>query len=105
MPMTNRWFFHTRKGIVTVDGNPAHHPNWVRYDRSYRPDGRVLREYAIIEFDGVECHGTKLRATQSDKIACNRNCETAKEAKCVCQCGGKNHGIAHKIEAKGGEDE
>jgi len=98
MDTTTRWFFKTRKGTVVVDGNPALHPNWVEYHRRYRPDGGVLKEYAVIEFDGVEVRGTKLRATQTDNIQCNTRCETAKNPKCSCQCGGKNHGIAYKEE-------
>jgi len=27
---------------------------------------------------------------------CNSNCQLAKEIKCVCRCGGKNHGAALK---------
>jgi hypothetical protein len=101
MATTNRWFFRCPPSptIITLDGDPRDHPGWVKWDRTYRPDGRVLCEYAIVVFHGKEYRGTYLRATQSDAIACNRNCETAKEPKCTCQCGGKNHGIAHKIEA------
>ncbi len=102
---TTRWFFNTRKGVVTVDGNPSHHPDWVRYDRTYHTDGRVQREYAIIEFHGQECHGTKMMHTQSDKIECNRNCETATLPTCKCQCDGKNHGIAYKEDNKGEDND
>jgi hypothetical protein len=31
---------------------------------------------------------------------CNSNCQLAKEIKCVCRCGGKNHGVALKKNVK-----
>jgi hypothetical protein len=31
---------------------------------------------------------------------CNSNCQLAKEIKCVCRCGGKNHGAALKQHVK-----
>jgi hypothetical protein len=31
---------------------------------------------------------------------CNSNCQLAKEIKCVCRCGGRNHGAALKKETK-----
>jgi hypothetical protein len=31
---------------------------------------------------------------------CNLNCQTANELKCVCKCGGRNHGAAIKKELK-----
>lgn len=31
---------------------------------------------------------------------CNANCQTAKEIKCTCKCGGKNHGAALKQHVK-----
>ena len=31
---------------------------------------------------------------------CNANCQLAKELKCVCKCGGRNHGAALKKELR-----
>jgi len=31
---------------------------------------------------------------------CNANCQQAKELKCVCQCGGRNHGARMKKEVR-----
>ena len=105
MATTNKiWFFrntivpHGR--TVRVEGDPTAHPDWVRWGHDYRADGSVLRRYPIIRFYGREFRGTLLEATQKDGVICNRSCETAKNPKCTCQCGGKNHGIAHKIEAE-----
>lgn len=31
---------------------------------------------------------------------CSENCQMAREVKCVCRCGGKNHGAALKRDIK-----
>jgi len=107
MPMTNdRWFFKNPNTgrVSTLEGNPTQHPSWVRWGHDLNSHGCVRQplekhRYAILFLDGVEQWGRLLVGTQKDGVICNRNCETAKNPKCTCQCGGKNHGIAHKIEA------
>jgi hypothetical protein len=49
-------------------------------------DGRVLNEE---EFDAVESevHG---------KAPCTKQCWEAVEERCVCRCGGRNHGAAYR---------
>ena len=107
MATINRWFFknpNTGK-VSTLEGDPRQHLGWVRWGYDLNRDGcvkqpREKHRYAVVILDGVEQWGRLLKGTQKDSVICNRNCETAKEAKCTCQCGGKNHGISHKIEAE-----
>jgi hypothetical protein len=49
-------------------------------------DGRILNEE---EFDAVESevHG---------KAPCDEKCWRAVEERCVCRCGGRNHGAAYR---------
>jgi len=37
---------------------------------------------------------------QTEAGECGANCQEAKEIKCVCRCGGKNHGAALKQNIK-----
>lgn len=99
----DRWFFRNPDtGYITVmDGDPKLHPGWAGWGHDLNADGcvrqpREKHTYARIFFDGVEQWGRKMKATQNDAVICNRGCETAQEPDCVCSCGGRNHGIAHK---------
>jgi hypothetical protein len=98
---TNRWFLRDKRTnrVITVEGWPGDHPEieYEGYDRDYHPDGRVKREERMFTYRGRKYTGKKGKATQSDAISCNRNCETAKNPECRCACGGKNHGIAHRV--------
>ena len=113
MPMTNdRWFFKNPNTgrVSTLEGDPTQHPGWVRWGHDLNSHGcvrqpREKHRYAVLFLDGVEQWGRLLVGTQRDGVICNRNCETAKNPRCTCQCGGKNHGISHKIEADRGRDE
>ena len=108
MPTTNKiWFFKNPNTGKTsrLDGDPRQHPGWARWGYDLNKDGCVRQprdkhRYAILVLDGVEQWGRLLVGTQSDAVICNRNCETAKGPNCTCQCGGKNHGISHKIEVQ-----
>ena len=101
---TTRWFL-TNIGdgeVLSFDGSPHNIPGMKIF---YLKSGG--KEERIFEYQGRRYTGKKLEATQNDTIPCTTGCQIAKNPKCECQCGGKNHGIAHKIEAnaKGGEDE
>jgi hypothetical protein len=49
-------------------------------------DGRILNEE---EFDAVE-------SEVHDKAPCDEKCWRAVEERCVCRCGGRNHGAAYR---------
>jgi len=95
-----RWFFRGPTGVVkfTLDGDPTAHAGWVRWENIYNEhDGSCKGRLAVLKVAGIEYRGDQLVATQNDAVVCNRGCELAKEPKCVCGCGGKNHGISHRM--------
>jgi hypothetical protein len=49
-------------------------------------DGRILNER---ELDAVE-------SEVHDKAPCTKQCWEATEERCVCRCGGRNHGAAYR---------
>jgi hypothetical protein len=66
--------------VVGVVGSPA-----VSYAQ-LTLDGRVITEE---ELDAVE-------SEVHDKAPCDEKCWRAVEERCVCRCGGRNHGAAYR---------
>jgi hypothetical protein len=102
---TGRWFFYSRSSrsfAFTLEGDPTHHPGWVKWQNVYRNDGSFRHRLAVIRISGLEYYGQRGTGVVSDLVVCNRGCETAKNPDCVCSCGGKNHGIHHSIQKEDG---
>ena len=114
--MADRWFFSHPNGHDTyvVDGDPGEHPDFQGWctarpskhaERRKQGDGRLAWKQPAILFDGTLCYGMKLRATQDEKVRCTPSCRKATQPRCVCSCGGKNHGVDNKGMSETGQEQ